>query len=67
MKIRDNPCKSVAKKIKMIIADIQVDKKSILLPEPIKTLGEVVVPIKVGYQMTSDITVTVVPLETEKE
>ena len=52
---------------KLAELDIQVDKKSILLPEPIKTLGEVVVPIKVGYQMTSDITVTVVPLETEKE
>ena len=52
---------------KLAELDIQVEKKNILLPEPIKTLGEVVVPIKVGYQMTSDITVTVVPLETEKE
>jgi len=50
---------------KLAELDIQVDKKHILLAEPIKTLGEVIVPIKVGYQMTSDITVTIVPLETE--
>jgi large subunit ribosomal protein L9 len=50
---------------KLAELDIQIEKKSILLPEPIKTLGEVIVPIKVGYQMTSDITVTIVPLETE--
>jgi len=45
---------------------IAIDKKSILLPEPIKTLGEFSVPVKVGYQMTSEITVTIVPLETEE-
>ena len=52
---------------KLAELDIQIDKKNILLAESIKTLGEIVVPIKVGYQMTSDITVTVVPLETEEE
>jgi len=51
---------------KLAEIDIQVDKKNVLLAEPIKTLGEVIVPIKVGYQMTSDITVTIVPLETEE-
>jgi large subunit ribosomal protein L9 len=50
---------------KLAELDIQVDKKNVLLTEPIKTLGEAIVPIKVGYQMTSDITVTIVPLETE--
>ena len=45
---------------------IQIDKKNILLAESIKTLGEVVVPIKVGYQVTSEITVTIVPLETDE-
>lgn len=50
---------------KLTELDIQVEKKNILLAEPIKTLGEVVVPIKVGYQMTSEITVSVVPLESE--
>jgi len=51
---------------KLAEKDIQVDKKNILLSEPIKTLGEVIVPIKVGYQMTSDITVQIVPLQAEK-
>ena len=52
---------------KLAELDIQIDKKNILLTDPIKTLGEVVVPIKVGYQMTSEITVSIVPLETEEE
>ena len=47
--------------------DIAIDKKNILLPESIKTLGEFPVPIKVGYQVTTEITVTVVPLETEQQ
>jgi large subunit ribosomal protein L9 len=51
---------------KLAELDIQIDKRNVLLTEPIKTLCEVVVPIKVGYQMTSDITVTVAPLETEE-
>lgn len=50
---------------KLAELDIQIDKKQVLLSDPIKTLGEFVVPIKVGYQMTSEITVTIVPLETE--
>ena len=51
---------------KLAELDIQIDKKNILLAESIKTLGEVVVPVKVGYQMTSEITVTIVPLETDE-
>ena len=50
---------------KLAEMNIQVDKKNVLLAEPIKTLGEIIVPIKVGYQMTSEITVQVVPLEAE--
>jgi large subunit ribosomal protein L9 len=50
---------------KLAEMDIQLDKKNILLPEPIKTLGEFTVPIKVGYQTTSEIAVQVVPLESE--
>jgi len=50
---------------KMVEMDIQVDKKNILLPEPIKTLGEFAVPVKVGYQTTSEITVQVIPLVSE--
>lgn len=51
---------------KLAELDIQIEKKNILLAESIKTLGEVVVPIKVGYQVTSEITVTIVPLETDE-
>jgi large subunit ribosomal protein L9 len=51
---------------KLAELDIQINKKNILLSESIKTLGEVIVPIKVGYQTTSEIAVTVVPLETEQ-
>ena len=50
---------------KLAEINIQVDKKNILLTEPIKTLGEALVPIKVGYQTTSEISVHVVPLEAE--
>jgi large subunit ribosomal protein L9 len=50
---------------KLAEMDIQVEKKNVLLPEPIKTIGEFTVPVKVGYQMTSDITVQVVALESE--
>ena len=50
---------------KLAEMDIQIEKKNILLAEPLKTLGEFTVPVKVGYQMTSDITVQVTALETE--
>ena len=50
---------------KLAEMDIQIEKKNILLAEPLKTLGEFNVPVKVGYQMTSDITVQVTALETE--
>jgi len=46
---------------------IVVDRKTILLPEPIKTAGETKVPVKVGYQVTGEITVKVVPLESEAQ
>ena len=54
----------IAKKLTEL--DIQIDKRNVLLSEPIKTLGEFIVPIKVGYRMTTEITVTIVPLETEQ-
>ena len=50
---------------KLVEMNIQINKKNILLSEPLKTLGEFNVPVKVGYQMTSDITVQVAALETE--
>lgn len=40
---------------------IAIDKKQIVLADPIKTLGEFTVKIKVGFQMTADIIVKIVP------
>ncbi len=40
---------------------IVIDRRSILLAEPIKSIGETVVTVKVGYQVTAPLTVQVVP------
>jgi large subunit ribosomal protein L9 len=44
---------------KLASLNIILDKKLILLPEPIKTLGETSVPIKVGFQLITTILVKV--------
>jgi len=44
---------------------IAVDKKAISLTNPIKTLGEHTVSVKVGYQTTAEIKVQVVAITTE--
>ncbi len=44
---------------------IEVDKKKIVLDEPIKTLGITMVPVKIGYQVGADIKVEIVPLAAE--
>jgi large subunit ribosomal protein L9 len=44
---------------KLASLNIIVDKKLLLLPEPIKTLGETSVPVKVGFQLTTNILVKV--------
>lgn len=44
---------------------IKVDKKKILLDEPIKTLGETLVQIKIGYQVNAEVKVEIVPLASE--
>jgi len=41
--------------------NIDIDRKQILLVDPIKTLGTTTVGVKVGFQMTTDITINVVP------
>jgi len=46
---------------KMAELGIEIDKKKILLAEPIKTLGETIVPVKIGYQANAEIKVQVVP------
>ena len=40
---------------------ITIDRRAILLAEPIKAIGESMVAVKVGYQMTTEVTVQVVP------
>lgn len=42
-------------------AGINIDRRAIVLADPLKALGEYKVAIKVGYQMTADINVQVVP------
>jgi len=44
---------------------IKVDKKKILLDEPIKTLGETLVQIKIGYQVNAEVKIEIVPLASE--
>jgi len=40
---------------------IEIDRRAILLAEPIKSIGEFVVNVKVGYQMTAPLKVQVLP------
>lgn len=49
---------------KLAELNVELDKKQILLTEPIKTLGETTIPVKVGFNVTAEFTVHVVPLET---
>jgi large subunit ribosomal protein L9 len=44
---------------KLASLNITVDKKLILLPEPIKTLGETSIPVKIGFNLTTNILVKV--------
>lgn len=46
---------------KLAEMDIVLDKKQIVLTDPIKTLGEFKVTIKAGFQLTTDIIVKIVP------
>lgn len=50
---------------KLAELDVELDKRQILLNDPIKTLGESKVMVKVGFNVTAEITVTVVPLKAE--
>jgi ribosomal protein L9 len=42
-------------------AGITVDKRDVVLPEPIKMIGEYTVTVKAGYQINASIQVQVVP------
>ena len=46
---------------------VELQKKQILLVDPIKSLGETVVTCKLGYETRIDITVVVVPLKETEE
>ncbi len=50
---------------KLASFDVQIDKKQIVLVEPIKTLGVAKVQVKVGYNVTAEINVNVVPLKAQ--
>jgi large subunit ribosomal protein L9 len=49
---------------KLAELNVELDKKQILLNEPIKTLGETKILVKVGFNVTAEFTVNVVPLKT---
>lgn len=51
--------------VKLADLGIEIDRKKILLDEPIKTVGVTMVSVKVGYQMTTEVKVEVVPLASE--
>ncbi len=50
---------------KLAELNVKLDKRQIILPDPIKTLGETKVQIKVGFQVSTEVTVKVIPLQTE--
>ncbi len=51
---------------KLAELNVKLDKRQIILPDPIKTLGETKVQVKVGFQVSTEITVKVIPLQTEE-
>jgi large subunit ribosomal protein L9 len=53
----------IADKLKTL--GVTIDKRKIVLPEPIKTLGEYLVPVKVGYQVNTELKVQVIPFREE--
>ena len=51
---------------KLAELNVKLDKKQILLSDPIKVLGESTVQVKVGFQVTTEIKVKVIPLKTDE-
>lgn len=45
---------------------VDVDRKKLLLDEPLKSLGSYVIPYKAGYQVTAEVKVDIVPLEAQE-
>lgn len=52
---------------KLAEQNVTIDKRKIMLEEPIKTLGETSVNIKIGYQMTAAVKVNIVPLSADEK
>lgn len=51
---------------KLAELDIKIDKRHILLSDPIKSLGETTIPVKVGFDLTADILVKISAQERKK-
>lgn len=51
---------------KLAALGVQIDRRKIILDEPIKSLGEYMVTCKTGYQMVSEVKVQIVPLVIEE-
>lgn len=47
---------------KLATLGVTIDKRKISLSEPIKTLGEYLITVKVGYQVSAEMKVQVIPL-----
>ena len=48
---------------KLADLNVQLDKRQILLTEPVKTLGETKIQVKVGFNVTAEFTLNVVPIQ----
>jgi large subunit ribosomal protein L9 len=48
---------------KLAELNVNLDKKQLLLNEPIKTLGETKIQVKVGFNVTAEFTLNVVPIK----
>jgi len=48
---------------KLADLDVKLDKRQILLSDPIKRIGENKILVKVGFNVTAEISVTIVPVK----
>jgi len=51
---------------KLAEVGIEIDRRKLNLDEPIKTLGKKTITVKVGYQMTAELTIDIQPLSTQE-
>jgi len=51
---------------KLAELDVKLDKRQILLNDPIKSLGETKIQVKVGFNVMAEIVVNVLPLKTKE-